>query len=80
MLVYFDTGKSGSVRKDIDEQRKAREEAAEKAQETRARGKMRVLRTISPVGIIVLGIGCIPCVHPIYTKHDLMFDSTLVGQ
>lgn len=31
------------------------------------------------VGVVVLGAGCIPSLHPLYTEKDLVFDPSIVG-
>lgn len=40
---------------------------------------MRVVKMLVAVGIVVLVLGCVPSLHPLYTEKDVTFDPTLVG-
>lgn len=40
---------------------------------------MRVAKMLVAVGIVVLVLGCVPSLHPLYTEKDVTFDPTLVG-
>lgn len=40
---------------------------------------MRITKMLVAVGIVVLVLGCVPSLHPLYTEKDVTFDPTLVG-
>lgn len=40
---------------------------------------MRIAKMLVAVGIVVLVLGCVPSLHPLYTEKDVTFDPTLVG-
>lgn len=40
---------------------------------------MRVVKMLVAVGIVMLVLGCVPSLHPLYTEKDVTFDPALVG-
>lgn len=40
---------------------------------------MRIAKMLVAVGIVMLVLGCVPSLHPLYTEKDVTFDPTLVG-
>ena len=40
---------------------------------------MRMTRLLVAVGIVVLVLGCVPSLHPLYTEKDVTFEPILVG-
>jgi hypothetical protein len=41
---------------------------------------MQKLRIITAFGILILAVGCIRSLHPIYTEKDIVFEPSLIGQ
>ncbi len=40
---------------------------------------MRLLKILIAFGIVMLMVGCVPSIHPLFTEKELIYDSTLEG-